>query len=40
MKELHIDGILESSDFESIDTCESFLEMIKTLFIGQIRTYD
>jgi hypothetical protein len=40
MKELHIDGILESFDFESIDTCENFLEMIKTPFIGQIRIDD
>jgi hypothetical protein len=40
MKELHIDGIFESFDFESIDTCENFLEMIKTLFLGQGRTDD
>jgi hypothetical protein len=40
MKELHIDGILESFDFESIDTCENFLEMIKTPFVGQKRTDD
>jgi hypothetical protein len=40
MKELHIDRILESFDFESIDTYENFLEMIKTLFIGQRRTDD
>jgi hypothetical protein len=40
MKELHIDGILEPFDFESIDTCENFLEMIKTPFIGQRRTDD
>jgi hypothetical protein len=38
MKELHIDGILESFDFESIDTCENFLEMIKTPSVGQGRT--
>jgi hypothetical protein len=25
MKELHIDGILESFDFESIDACKNFL---------------
>jgi hypothetical protein len=40
MKELHIDRILESFDFESINTCENFLEMIKTLFIDQRRTDD
>jgi hypothetical protein len=27
-------------DFESIDTCENFLEMIKTPFVGQRRTDD
>jgi hypothetical protein len=40
MKELHIDGILESFDFESIDTCENFLKMIKTPFVGQRRMDD
>jgi hypothetical protein len=40
MKELHIDGILESFDYESIDASENFLEMIKTSFIGQRRTDD
>jgi hypothetical protein len=34
MKKLHVDGILESFDFKSIDACENFLEMIKTLFVG------
>ena len=32
MKKLHGDGILESFDFESIDACEKFLEMIETPF--------
>jgi hypothetical protein len=32
MKKLHGDGILESFDFESIDGCEKFLEMIETPF--------
>jgi hypothetical protein len=40
MKELQIDGILESFDFESIDTYENFLEMIKTLFVGRRRMDD
>jgi hypothetical protein len=40
MKKLHVDGILESSDIESIDACENFLEMIKTPFVGQQRTGD
>jgi hypothetical protein len=40
MKELHIDGILESFDFESIGTCENFLEVIKTPFVGQKRMDD
>jgi hypothetical protein len=40
MKELHIDGSLESFDFESIDTCENFPEMIKTPFVGQGRMDD
>jgi hypothetical protein len=40
MKELTIDGIFESFDFESIDACENFLEMIKTPFIGQRRMGD
>jgi hypothetical protein len=35
MKKLHVDGILESFDFKSIDACEKFLEMIKTPFVGQ-----
>ena len=29
MKKLHVDGILESFDFESIGACENFLEMSK-----------
>jgi hypothetical protein len=40
MKRLHVDGILESFDFGSIDTCENFLEMIKTPFVGKRRTDD
>ena len=36
-EKLHIDGILESFDFESIDACENFSEMIETLFVGQRR---
>jgi hypothetical protein len=34
MTKLHFDGILESFDFESINACENFLEMIKTPFVG------
>jgi hypothetical protein len=36
MKKLHSDGLLESLDFESFDTCEPCLmgKMIKTLFSG------
>jgi hypothetical protein len=40
MKKLHVDGILESFDFESIGACENFLEMIETLFVGQTRMGD
>ena len=40
MKKLHVDGISESFDFESIGVCENFLEMIKTLFVGQRRMDD
>jgi hypothetical protein len=40
MRKLHVDGILESFDFGSIDTCEKFLEMIKTPFVSQRRTED
>jgi hypothetical protein len=40
MKELHSDRILESFDFEAIDTCENFLEMIKTPLVGQRRMDD
>jgi hypothetical protein len=35
MKEIHIDGILESFDFKSINACENILEMIKTPLVGQ-----
>ena len=36
MKKLRANGILESFDFESFDTCKYFLRrMTKTLFIGQ-----
>ena len=38
MKKLHVDGILESFDFELIGACENFLEMIETPFVGQRRT--
>ena len=36
MKKLHADGLLESLDYESFDTCEPCLmgKMIKTLFFG------
>ena len=36
MKKLHTDGLLESLDFESFDTCESCLvgKMTKTPFSG------
>ena len=40
MKKLHGDGLLESFVLESIDACETFLEMTKTLFMGLIRTGD
>ena len=40
MKKLHVDGILESFDFESIGACENFLEMIETPFVGQTRMGD
>ena len=35
MKKLHVDGILEYFDFESIDACENFPEMIETPFVGK-----
>ena len=38
MKKIHVDGILEFFDFESIDACENFPEMIETSFVGQRRT--
>ena len=31
MKKLHVDGFLESLDFESFDTCGTYLKMTKTL---------
>ena len=36
MKKLHADGLLESLDYESFDTCEPCLmgKMTKTLFSG------
>jgi hypothetical protein len=39
MKKLHSDGLLESLDFESFDTCESCLKgkMIKTPFPGMME---
>src|SRR3954463_1580588 len=39
MKKLHSDGLLESLDFESFDTCEPCLmgKMIKTLFFGMME---
>jgi hypothetical protein len=40
MKKLHVGGILESFVIETIDACETFLEMIKTTFIGQRRMDD
>ena len=35
MKKLHVDGFLESFDFESFDACETYLKMTETPFIGQ-----
>src|SRR6266496_1731914 len=39
MKKLHADGLLESLDFESLDTCEPCLisKMTKTLFSGTME---
>ena len=39
MKNLHADGVLESLDFESLDTCEPCLigKMTKTPFFGTIE---
>ena len=39
MKKLHSDGLLESLDFESFDTCEPCLmgKMIKTPFSGMME---
>ena len=42
MKKLHADGILESLDYESIDSCEPCLmgKMTKTLFFGTMERAD
>ena len=40
MKKLHVDGLLESFVLESIDACETFIEMTKAMFMGLIRTCD
>ena len=39
MKKLHADGLLESLDYESFDTCEPCLmgKMTKTLFSGTME---
>ena len=39
MKKLHADGLLESLDYESFDTCEPSLmgKMTKTLFSGTME---
>ena len=39
MKKLHADGLLESLDYESFDTCEPCLmgKMTKTLFFGTME---
>ena len=39
MKKLHSDGLLESLDYESFDTCEPFLmgKMTKTLLSGTME---
>ena len=39
MKKLHADGLLESLDYESFDTCEPCLmgKMTKTLFSGTMK---
>ena len=39
MKKLHVDGCLESLDFESLDTCEPCLmgKMTKTPFSGTMK---
>ena len=42
MKKLHADGLLESLDYESFDTCEPCLmgKMTKTLFSGTMERVD
>ena len=42
MKKLHMDGLLESLDYESFDTCEPCLmgKMTKTLLFGTIERVD
>ena len=39
MKKLHVDGLLESLDYESFDTCKPCLmgKMTKTLFSGTME---
>ena len=39
MKKLHVDGLLESLDYESFDTCESSLmgKLTKTRFSGTME---
>ena len=39
MKKLHVDGLLESLDYESFDTCEPCLmgKMTKTPFFGTME---
>ena len=39
MKKLHVDGLLESLDYESLDACEPCLmgKMTKTLFSGTME---
>ena len=40
IKKLDTDGILKSFVVETIDSCENFLEMIKSQLVVQIRTDD
>jgi hypothetical protein len=42
MKKLHSDGLLESLDYESIETCEPCLmgKMTRTLFSGSVEQVD
>ena len=39
MKKIHVDGLLESLDYESLDACEPCLmgKMTKTLFFGTME---